>query len=194
MVKMKLPSKGRYSGIKAVACPIVFGALIITLWQTGALHKILNTTTVILRMPTKIMEMMSSNGEAIWQNTAAPYLAVVIPGLVVGSVIGYLLAVLACFSPRFGATGLTVIAAISAVPIVALSGAVMLQWTRKVSPDVSVRSFVMKLLIVVIVSVASMTLNAYRGLTELPPFSLDLMKSYAAGKTTVLLKPRAPNR
>ena len=53
MVKMKLPSKGRYSGIKAVACPIVFGALIITLWQTGALHKILNTTTVILPMPTK---------------------------------------------------------------------------------------------------------------------------------------------
>ena len=118
-------------------------------------------------MPTKIMEIMSSNGEAIWQNTAAT-LSVVIPGLVVGSVIGYLLAVLACFSPRFGATGLTVIAAISAVPIVALS-AVMLQWTRKVSPDVSVRSFVMKLLIVVIVSVASMTLNAYRGLTELPP-------------------------
>lgn len=144
MVKMKLPSKGRYSGIKAVACPIVFGALIITLWQTGALHKILNTTTVILPMPTKIMEIMSSNGEAIWQNTAAT-LSVVIPGLVVGSVIGYLLAVLACFSPRFGATGLTVIAAISAVPIVALS-AVMLQWTRKVSPDVSVRSFVMKLL------------------------------------------------
>lgn len=191
MVKMKLPSKGRYSGIKAVACPIVFGALIITLWQTGALHKILNTTTVILPMPTKIMEIMSSNGEAIWQNTAAT-LSVVIPGLVVGSVIGYLLAVLACFSPRFGATGLTVIAAISAVPIVALS-AVMLQWTRKVSPDVSVRSFVMKLLIVVIVSMASMTLNAYRGLTELPPFSLDLVKSYAAGKTTVLLKLRAPN-
>ena len=78
------------------------------------------------------------------------------------------------------------------VIICALS-AVMLQWTRKVSPDVSVRSFVMKLLIVVIVSVASMTLNAYRGLTELPPFSLDLMKSYAAGKTTVLLKLRAPN-
>ncbi len=191
MAKMKLPSKGRYSGIKAVVYPILFGVLILTLWQTGALHKMLNTSTVILPMPTKIIEIMGNNKEAIWQNTTAT-LSVIVPGLLVGSVIGYLLAVLACFSPRFGATGLTVIAAISAVPIVALS-AVMLQWTRKVSPDVSVRSFVMKLLIVVIVSIASMTLNAYRGLTELPPFSLDLMKSYAAKKTTVLFKLRAPN-
>lgn len=51
----------------------------------------------------------------------------------------------------------------------------------------------MKLIIVTVVSVASMTLNAYRGLTELKPFALDLMKSYAAGKMTVLLKLRAPN-
>ena len=38
-----------------------------------------------------------------------------------------------------------------------------------------------------------MTLNAYRGLTELKPFALDLMKSYAAGKFTVFIKLRAPN-
>ena len=191
MAKMKLPSKPRHNSAESVIYPVIFGALIIALWQTGVLHKLLNTSTVILPMPTKIIEIIGNNGTAVLQNTKIT-LSVIIPGLIIGSVIGYILSVLACFSPRFGGTGLTVIAAVSAVPIVALS-AVMLQWTRRVSTDVSVRSYVMKLLIVIVVSIASMTLNAYRGLTELPPFSLDLMKSYAAKKFTVLFKLRAPN-
>ena len=69
----------------------------------------------------------------------------------------------------------------------------MLQWTRRVSTDVSVRELCNEAAYSTIVSIASMTLNAYRGLTELPPFSLDLMKSYAAKKLTVLFKLRAPN-
>ena len=191
MTGMKLPTAAKHSGVKSVVYPLTFGVLVMTLWQTGLLHKLLNTTTTILPLPTKIIEIIGDNAAAIRQNTFAT-LSVIIPGIVIGSVIGYLLSVLACNSPRFGATGLTIIAAISAIPIVALS-AVMLQWTRRVSTDVSVRSFVMKLLIVTIVSIASMTLNAYRGLTELQPFSLDLMKSYAAGRLTVLAKLRAPN-
>ena len=188
---MKLPATAKHNGVKSVVYPIVFGVLVLTLWQTGILHKLLHTTTTILPLPTKIIEIIGDNSAVIWQNTSVT-LSVIIPGLVIGSVIGYLLAVLASDSPRFGATGLTIIAAISAIPIVALS-AVMLQWTRRVSTDVIVRSYVMKLLIVIIVSIASMTLNAYRGLTELQPFSLDLMKSYAAGRFTVLTKLRAPN-
>ncbi len=39
----------------------------------------------------------------------------------------------------------------------------------------------------------SMSINAYRGFTELKPFSEDLMKSYAAGKTAVFFKLRIPN-
>lgn len=191
MTRMRLPSRPPHSSIKAVIFPVVFGALIIALWQAGILHWLLNTSSVILPVPTKIIEIINDNGAAIWQNTKIT-LSVIIPGLVIGSVVGYLLSILACFLPRFGGTGLTVIAAVSAVPIVALS-AVMLQWTRGVSTDVSVRSYVMKLLIVIIVSIASMTLNAYRGLTELPPFSLDLMKSYAAKKVMVLFKLRVPN-
>ena len=188
---MKLPATAKHNGVKSVVYPIVFGVLVLTLWQTGILHKLLHTTTTILPLPTKIIEIIGDNSAVIWQNTSVT-LSVIIPGLVIGSVIGYLLAVLASDSPRFGATGLTIIAAISAIPIVALS-AVMLQWTRRVSTDVTVRSYVMKLLIVIIVSIASMTLNAYRGLTELQPFTLDLMKSYAAGRFTVLTKLRTPN-
>ena len=183
--------KSKASAIKSVIYPLVFGVIIITLWQTQVLHKLLNTDTLILPLPTRILEIIKDNFSTIWENTSDT-LIVVIPGLIAGSIIGYLLAVFATHFPRFGTTGLTIIAAISAVPTVALA-AVMLQWTRDVSPEVSVRSYVMKTIIVTIVSTASMTLNAYRGLTELKPFSLDLMKSYAASKTTVLFKLRAQN-
>ena len=180
-------SASRFSSVTAVLYPLLFGVLLIALWQGQVLHKLLNTTTLILPLPTRILSVIAENLPAIANDTWAT-VSVILPGLVIGSVIGYLLAVFATNSPRFGATGLNIIAAISAIPTVALA-AVILQWTRDVSSDVDVRSYVMKLVIVTVVSTASMTLNAYRGLTELKPFALDLMKSYAANKMTV----RAPN-
>ena len=39
----------------------------------------------------------------------------------------------------------------------------------------------------------NMCLNAYRGLNELKPYSLDLMSTYAAKKRVVLFKLRIPN-
>lgn len=181
----------RFSAVTAVLYPLLFGVLIIVLWQTEVLHRLLHTTTLILPLPSRILSVLADNLPAIAEDTWAT-LSVILPGLVLGSILGYLLAVFATHSPRFGATGLTILAAISAIPTVALA-AVVLQWTRDVSTNVDVRSYVMKLVIVTVVGVASMTLNAYRGLTELKPFALDLMKSYAAGKLTVLLKLRAPN-
>ena len=184
-------SASRFSSVTAVLYPLLFGVLLIALWQGQVLHKLLNTTTLILPLPTRILSVIAENLPAIANDTWAT-VSVILPGLAIGSVIGYLLAVFATNSPRFGATGLNIIAAISAIPTVALA-AVILQWTRDVSSDVDVRSYVMKLVIVTVVSTASRTLNAYRGLTELKPFALDLMKSYAANKMTVLFYLRAPN-
>lgn len=183
--------KLRPSSVSSVLWPLLFGVLLLALWQGQVLHRLLRTTTLILPLPTRILSVLADNLPAVAADAWAT-LSVILPGLALGSAIGYLLAVLATESPRFGATGLTVLAAVSAVPTIALA-AVILQWTRDVSTDVSVRSYVMKLILVTVVGVASMTLNAYRGLTELKPFALDLMRSYAADKRTVLLRLRAPN-
>lgn len=189
MIKNK--KNTRFSAAKSILYPVLFGVAILVLWQTGVLHKALNTTTLILPMPTKIMAIIADNHTSIWANMQDT-LTVVLTGLALGSILGYLLAVFATNFPRFGGMGLNIVAAISAIPTVALA-AVVLQWTRDVSTDVGVRSMVMKIIIVTIVSTASMTLNAYRGLTELVPFSLDLMKTYAASKTKILFKLRIPN-
>ena len=52
---------------------------------------------------------------------------------------------------------------------------------------------VAKILVVTITSTVAMSVNAYRGLTELKPFSLDLMRSYAATERQIFTKLRLPN-
>lgn len=90
------------------------------------------------------------------------------------------------------AGGLTIISAFNAIPIVALAP-VINNWTRDVSNDVSVRSTLAKIIVVTISCTAAMSVNAFRGLTELKPFSEDLMTSYAAPKIVVFTKLRLPN-
>lgn len=90
------------------------------------------------------------------------------------------------------AGGLTIISAFNAIPIVALAP-VINNWTRDVSNDVSVRSTLAMIIVVTISCTAAMSVNAFRGLTELKPFSEDLMTSYAAPKIVVFTKLRLPN-
>lgn len=150
------------------------------MWQTGILHKLLNTDEYILPYPTRIINIISENSDKIMTNVWAS-VEVAVCGLIFGSVLGYFVAIIATLFPTFGKGGLTIISAFNAIPIVALAP-VIINWTKDVSSQAEVRSMVAKIIVVTIVSMASMSVNAYRGLTELAPFSDDLMKTYAAGK------------
>lgn len=85
---------------------------------------------------------------------------------------------------HWGAGGLTIVSCFNAVPVVALAP-VIINWTRDVSNDVAFRSMVAKCIVVMIFCTATMSINAFRGLTEVKPFSEDLMRSYAANRFTV---------
>jgi NitT/TauT family transport system permease protein len=85
-----------------------------------------------------------------------------------------------------------VIGAFASVPVVALAP-VINNLTKDVSRDANLRSMVAKIIVVSLIAAANMTLNAYRGLTELKPFSEDLMATYAAKQRVVLFKLRIPN-
>ena len=52
---------------------------------------------------------------------------------------------------------------------------------------------VAKILVVMLIAAANMSLNAYRGLTELKPYAKDLMATYAAKRHTTLIKLQLPN-
>jgi NitT/TauT family transport system permease protein len=175
----------------SVILPLLLGVLIFALWQTQVLHAMLHTDTFTLPLPSRINSIIAGNQGKILTNTAATLIAA-ISGLVIGSFAGYGIAVLAALFPRWGAGGLSIVAAFNAIPIVALAP-VMTNWTKDVSHEASVRSMVAKILVVVIVCVANMSINAYRGLTELPPFSEDLMAIMAAPRKVVFRKLRMPN-
>jgi NitT/TauT family transport system permease protein len=177
--------------VMTVLYPVLFGILVLVLWQTQVLHKILGTDTFTLPLPGRIINIIFENVPAILKNVQATVI-VAVGGLLLGSVLGYFLGIVAMAFPKWGSGGISIASAFTAVPIVAIAP-ILNNLTKDLSDDPHIRSMLAKTLVVMITCTVSMSINAYRGFTELKPFSLDLMKSYAASKTTIFLKLRVPN-
>ncbi len=181
----------RINALTGVLYPVLFGIFVFVLWQTEILHKLLNTDDFTLPLPSRIVTIIIENFPKIASNIQATVI-VAVCGLILGSLSGYLVAIIATVFPKWGAGGLNIVSAFNAVPIVALAP-VITNWTKDVSKDASIRSMVAKILVVMVICTASMSVNAFRGLTELKPFSEDLMKTYGAGRFRTFVKLRLPN-
>lgn len=181
----------KVQSISTVILPVLLGVVILTLWQTQVLHAILKTDTFTLPLLDRIGNIIFENADKIWSNVVATMVVAII-GLVLGSFLGYGVAILAALFPRTGKGGLSVIGAFASIPVVALAP-VFNNWTKDISNEASIRSMVAKIIVVMLIAAANMGLNAYRGLTELKPFSEDLMVTYAAKRRVTLVKLRLPN-
>ena len=177
--------------LTTVLYPVLFGIFITVLWQTKVLHHMLGTDTFTLPLPSRIVGIIYDNLGVIMTNVWATVF-VALAGLVLGSLFGFIIATVASMFPHWGAGGLTIATAFNAIPIVAIAP-IFTNLTKGFSSDPNIRSMFSKTLVVMITCTVSMGINAYRGFTELKPFSLDLMKSYAADKRTVFFKLRLPN-
>ncbi|MDR1797351.1 MAG: ABC transporter permease subunit [Clostridiales Family XIII bacterium] len=179
------------SRIGSVALPALFAVLLLFLWQTQLLHRMLGTDTFVLPLPRHIAQILVDNPVKIAENLRATC-SVMFSGLAIGCLLGYGISVAAALFPKWGSGGLRVIGAFNAVPIVALAP-VVINLTRDASDDVEVRSTIAKTIVVALLCAVAMSIGAYRGLTDLQPFAEDLLKSYAADRKTVFLKLRLPN-
>ena len=177
--------------LTSVLYPLLFGIFIIILWQTQLLHKLIGADTFTLPLPTRIISIIIDNMGSIWLNVQATAM-VALGGLILGSLLGYLIAIIATLFPKWGMGGLTIISAFNAIPIIAIAP-ILSNLTKDFSKDPNIRSMFAKMLVVMITCTVAMSINAYRGFTELKPFSEDLMTSYAASKKTIFLKLRIPN-
>ena len=177
--------------VSTVLYPVAFGVLLIVLWQLQVLNRLLGADTFTLPLPGRILSIIQDNWAVIMKNVQATVI-VALGGLVLGSLLGYLLGMIAMAFPKWGIGGLTVVSAFNAIPIIAVSP-IINNLTKDFSEDANTRSMFAKMLVVMITCTVSMSMNAYRGFTELKPFSKDLMKSYAAHKMTIFLKLRVPN-
>ena len=187
MKKQKLT----WDTISTFVYPISFGILVVVLWQTELLHKILGADTFTLPLPSRILGIIGDNFPTVMKNVWAT-LIVALGGLTLGSLLGYGLGILAALFTKWGKGGLTLASAFNAIPIIAIAP-ILNNITKDVSSVASVRSMVAKILVVTITCTVAMSVNAYRGLTELKPFSQELMHSVASNKRQVFFKLRVPN-
>jgi len=169
--------------LKNVLWPLGFGILVIAIWQAGILHDVLGFKPFQLPIPSQIVTTLHDNFAKTLSDTMITVSGALV-GLVLGCAIGFIVAVIATQFPKWGYTGLSVMAAVNAIPIVALSP-IMNRWFYS--------GFAQKVGVVTVVCMAAMAINAYRGLNDLKPFAKDLLESYAASKRVIFFKLRLPN-
>lgn len=110
-------------------------------------------------------------------------------GFVLGGALGYAVAVVAACFPRWGGGVLTICSILVAFPVVAL-GPIVNHWFPSNS---FAGSLIAKIIVVTILCMAGMAVNAYKGLTVLKPFAMDLMDICNASTKVSFLKLRLPN-
>jgi len=191
MEKLKTKRKLSREKLTTVLYPVLFGIFLVILWETGMLNFLSGADTFTLPLPGRIFGIIRDNTGSIFKNVGAT-LIVAVTGLVLGSAFGYLLGIVATVFPKWGTGGISIASAFNAIPIIAIAPIVN-NLTKDVSSEASIRSMVAKTIVVMLTCTVSMSINAYRGFTELKPFSEELMNSYAANKRTVFFKLRIPN-
>ena len=98
---------------ESIVLPLVLGILLFICWETQLLHGILHTDTFTLPLPSRIANIMGDNVNKIMANAWATVFVALV-GLAV-------IAVIAALFPRWGSSGVTIVAAFNAIPIVALA-------------------------------------------------------------------------
>lgn len=159
----------------SVVLPLLLGALFLLLWEKQVFHKLFDLKKYQLPLPSAIYEALKDNFSLLLSYTGYTLTEAVV-GMLLGSACGFLIALAATAWPRWGGGSLTLVAALNAVPIVALAPIMNLWFGDGIGSRAA---------IVVATTMAAMAINSYKGMTAVDPLALDLMHSYAAGKPAV---------
>lgn len=162
--------------------PILFGAIMVVLLQTKVVHGVFGLKELQLPLPSQVAEAFFQRLSDICTDMGITLLPAVL-GMILGGLIGYGTALLAVRFPRGGYGSLILMTAINSIPVVALA-TVMNRWFDS--------ALVSKTAVAVVLTMGIMTVNAYKGLCDLRPFALDLMRTYGAEKRAVFWKLRIP--
>lgn len=176
-------SKKSFLGGGKVWLPLCLGILFVLLWQIEVFHKIFDLKKYQLPLPSAIASSIQENWSLLLSYTGYT-LAEAVLGMIIGSLFGFVIALIATASPRWGAGSLTLVAALNAVPIVALAPIMNLWFGDGIGSRIA---------IVTATTMAAMSLNAYKGMSSVNPLALDLMYSYAANKAKVFRYLRIQN-
>ena len=165
----------------AVLPPLVFGMLFLVAWQL--LVEGLDIQTYVLPAPSDIWTAAVQDHAAIFDAAVTTGLNALV-GLLVGTILGVLMAALATRLPPLGNAITPLVAALAAMPIVAL--APLLNNMYAATSSLPRRE------VVAISAFVPIFINVLRGLSRLEPVHAELMQSYAASGGAVLRTIRIP--
>lgn len=166
-----------------VLLPLGAGILFFILWEVQFFHTVLNLKTYQLPLPSVILEAIRDNISTLLNFAGYTFIEAFL-GLLLGSSIGFLIALIATAYPKWGKSTLTLVVALNAVPIVALAPIMNLWFGNGIGSRVA---------IVTVTTMVAMAVNAHKGMSNVHPLSLDLMYSYAASKVEVFRYLRIAN-
>jgi NitT/TauT family transport system permease protein len=155
---------------------------VLVAWE--GLTRVLDVESFLLPKPTEIAGKLIENFDVIWA-AAVNTLIEAIGGFVVGALLGVAVA-LATVRWAAAREGLMPFAiAANSIPIIAIAPITNAMF--------SLTSPVSKMAVVAIVVFFPVMINTARGLTEVDPAEIELMRSYASHPRTVLTRVRVPN-
>ena len=171
-------------GYYVPAVVVLVGGLL--LWE--GLTRALSVRAFILPPPSAIGAALSENWAGGSYSLAAAAFATIqeaLGGLVIGTVVGV---VVGFAIARWGTVRdsvLPIAIAANAIPIIAIAP-IFNNWFGVLNP-------LSKMMIVAVLVFFPVVVNVTRGLTQVEPSALELMRSYAASEATILRVLRIPN-
>ena len=165
-----------------IATPIVFGMLVLWMWQLACTGY--GVPFVLLPPPSDIAVAMATHVPMLAADFHQTVLRAVIPGWLMGSGSGLLAAIALDGSPFLRRGVLPLGSLVSAMPIVGIAP-IMVMWFGF--------DWQSKAAVVVAMTFFPMLVNAGAGLAQTGAMETDLMRTYAAGYRTTLLKLRLPS-
>jgi NitT/TauT family transport system permease protein len=168
--------------VSVVLPPLVAGLLLLALWEL--LVRAFDLKPYFLASPSRIVDAIGDNADNIWDATVTSGTNALV-GLVVGTVLGIAVAFVLMRFRVLDDLVTPLAIALNAVPIVVL--------VTVLNTMFSSSSEVPRRVMVTLVVYFIVLVNVAKGLRQVQPTHLELMRSYAASSTDVLRKARVPN-
>ncbi len=171
------------SRMARLAVPVAFGVLLVGAWEAYVV--VFDVERFLLPKPSAIWSALVEHREAIRDGLEVTG-GNAVYGLVVGGVLGIAAALLTARFRTASDALLPLAAAVNATPIVALA-TLFNNWFNGSTDEFARR------LVVVLVVFFPVFVNVAKGLTQVDPTHLALMRSYAASEWEVTRRVRIPN-
>jgi NitT/TauT family transport system permease protein len=171
--------------VRRYAPAIALFVLLVAAWEAGV--RILEIKGFILPAPSAIWAALTTNWTESYQifQAAQVTLYEALGGLVLGTALGLVVAFLVSRFPASRDAILPVAVAVNAIPIIAFAPLAN-NWFGIQSP-------VSKMAVAASLVFFPIMINTLRGLTQVEPSALELLRSYAAGDGSVTRHLRIPN-